>query len=184
MPKGIYIRSEKSKKKMSEYWKNFLHNNPNKLNKLINNFKGKKHTKESLEKIKLAGMRPCKEETKLKISKANKDRKLNVDWKREKNHNWKGGLTPIISMVRHCRKMIEWRKTIFARDKYTCQECGKIGGNIHAHHIVGFSLIFKESNVKTYNEIINYKIFWDLNNGKTLCESCHKKIHNYNMRSS
>lgn len=40
--------------------------------KLSKIFKGHKHTKETIEKIREAGRRPCKEETKKKISLANK----------------------------------------------------------------------------------------------------------------
>ncbi len=58
---------------------------------------------------------------------------------------------------------INWRKEVFKRDKYTCQECGQVGGELNAHHIKSFS---KYKKLRT-----------DLNNGITLCERCHKKLH-------
>lgn len=42
--------------------------------------KGYKHTKEAIEKIKEASKRPCKEETKIKISLANKNRKMKPEF--------------------------------------------------------------------------------------------------------
>jgi hypothetical protein len=58
----------------------------------------------------------------------------------------------------------QWRKAIYERDKYTCQYCGdKIGGSLNAHHLDGYSWC----NEKRY----------DVNNGITLCEECHKDFH-------
>lgn len=55
-----------------------------------------------------------------------------------------------------------WRKTIFERDKYTCQSCGA-KGQIEAHHI---------------KEWAKYPMLrYDLDNGITLCKNCHKKTH-------
>ena len=42
--------------------------------------KGRKHTKEAIEKITEAGKRKCKEETKIKISNANKGRKMKEEF--------------------------------------------------------------------------------------------------------
>ena len=57
------------------------------------------------------------------------------------------------------------RTKIFKRDDYTCQECGKIGNKLNAHHI---------------KEIVNYpELILKINNGVTLCEECHKKTESY-----
>lgn len=65
------------------------------------------------------------------------------------------------------RKFVEyydWRRSVYDRDDYTCQCCGDDkGGNLVAHHIYN------------YSEHEDKKI--DLDNGITLCKSCHKKFH-------
>jgi len=55
----------------------------------------------------------------------------------------------------------DWRKAVFERDKYTCQECGQVSGYLQAHHIKPFAY-FKE--LRT-----------ELSNGITLCRKCHNK---------
>lgn len=58
----------------------------------------------------------------------------------------------------------KWRWTIFRRDDFTCQMCGKkISGTLEAHHI------------KSWKEYPESR--YDIDNGVTLCEECHKKIH-------
>jgi hypothetical protein len=77
--------------------------------------------------------------------------------------NYKGGITPENKAIRNSKKMSYWRCDVFARDKFTCQKCFKIGGELNAHHIKYFS---------EYPELR-----FDVNNGITLCKSCHIEIH-------
>jgi hypothetical protein len=56
-------------------------------------------------------------------------------------------------------KLKIWRKAVFERDDYTCQECNNRGGVLHAHHKKPKSL---------YPDLT-----FDVNNGITLCETCH-----------
>lgn len=55
-----------------------------------------------------------------------------------------------------------WKNNVHIRDNYTCQKCGS-KEKLHAHHIIPFSL----------DESLRYEI----TNGITLCEKCHKKEH-------
>lgn len=57
----------------------------------------------------------------------------------------------------------EWRRKVFERDDYTCQKCGKRGTKLNAHHIVHWA----------YDKDKRY----DVSNGITLCETCHKLVH-------
>ncbi|MDP4159792.1 MAG: HNH endonuclease [Bacillota bacterium] len=56
-----------------------------------------------------------------------------------------------------------WRKDVYERDNYTCQDCGKRGGTLNAHHLKSF---------KKYKKL-RYKV----DNGLTLCELCHRERH-------
>ncbi len=60
-------------------------------------------------------------------------------------------------------KYAHWRKQVFARDDYTCQECGIRGGVLHAHHI------------KHWSEFP--KLRYCVSNGVTLCPLCHSGKH-------
>ena len=107
--------------------------------------------------------------------------KIRASVLRGENHpSWKGGITPLVMSVRKCYKYIEWRKSVFARDDFTCQDCGarsKRGASVHieAHHIKEFSKIFNNHNIKKYKQAIDCKELWDINNGITLCLDCHNK---------
>lgn len=64
---------------------------------------------------------------------------------------------------RKSRQYTTWRRQVFERDGFKCQECGQVGGTLNAHHIKAF---------KDYP-----KLRFDINNGITLCEKCHKNLH-------
>jgi hypothetical protein len=80
-----------------------------------------------------------------------------------KNHwNWQGGITPVHAKIRGSMDFRLWRESVFARDGWTCQECGKkASGHLNAHHIKPFA---------THPELR-----LEVSNGITLCEKCHNK---------
>ena len=57
----------------------------------------------------------------------------------------------------------KWVYSVYKRDNYTCQCCGKRGGDLVAHHL------------NSYNWDKEHRI--DVNNGITLCEKCHRDFH-------
>lgn len=94
----------------------------------------------------------------------------------EKHPNWKGGITPLVLQIRHHFTYRQWISDIFTRDNFTCQGCWKRGGELEAHHSPKeFSVIFKENNIKCLDDAIDCDEFWNINNGITLCVSCHNK---------
>ena len=76
---------------------------------------------------------------------------------------WKGGKSLVRNRAKVGGELAKWRKQVYQRDNYTCQECGNTGGDIHAHHI------------KSVSEFPEFML--DVNNGQTLCVSCHEKLH-------
>ena len=94
---------------------------------------------------------------------------------KENNINWKNGITPVIEKIRKSKKYKRWRNEIFERDRYTCQDCLIRGGNINAHHIKKLSDLLQEYKINCYTKAINDKRVWDLKNGVTFCEKCHRK---------
>lgn len=53
-----------------------------------------------------------------------------------------------------------WREAVFERDDYTCQACNVRGRQLHADHIIRWK----------DNEMLRF----DVSNGRTLCEPCHR----------
>lgn len=83
---------------------------------------------------------------------------------RGENHpQWKGGTTAENRKLRHTRIYAQWRKSVYRRDNWTCQRCHRKVKDIVAHHIKSFW---------TYLDLR-----YDVDNGQTLCRSCHKKVH-------
>jgi len=86
-------------------------------------------------------------------------KKMGNSRKGEKNHQWKGGITPENKRIRHSIEFRLWREAVFARDNWICQECGKRGTKLNAHHLKPFAK-FPE-------------LRFAIDNGRTLCENCH-----------
>lgn len=124
--------------------------------------KGIKHTDEWKEVMKMKMKR-----------NTNGFKKGHITWNKglkgymagNKNSMWKGGITSINDGTRKSKEHKEWAISVYERDYYTCQMCGlkcRVK-NIIAHHKKSFA---------DYPELR-----FDINNGITLCRSCHKKIH-------
>lgn len=83
-----------------------------------------------------------------------------------KNPSWKGGITPKNHKIRTSVEYLLWRDSVFARDNWSCQKCGKKSCVLNAHHIKQFAHC---PELRT-----------SIENGITLCKRCHKEIHNGN----
>lgn len=93
------------------------------------------------------------------------------------HHNWKGGITEFNKELRNFVRSIGWTEQIFKRDNYTCLRCGKRGGHLVAHHIISLSCIREFFNINTIEDAKKCDVLYDINNGATLCEMCHKTHH-------
>lgn len=120
--------------------------------------------------------RKMPEETREKIRQARlKDGRIpayinGVHWlhhyKDRKPAAWKGGVSPERQAVYGTK---EWKRTaqkVWARDKKTCQNCGKVhkhgDASFDIHHIVGFE---------------NKELRMEMSNLVLLCEPCHYWVH-------
>jgi len=95
------------------------------------------------------------------------------------NWNWKGGISKIDKLIRCMIEYKQWRSDVFQRDNWTCQTCQRRGGYITAHHIKAKTKIIKENKIKTVLDARKCLELWDINNGITLCDECHKLTDNY-----
>ncbi len=89
----------------------------------------------------------------------------------EKALNWQGGISRAYKTGYNSIQYKEWRKNIFERDDYTCQDCG-----IHASEI-GY---LTAHHIKSWSEYPELR--FEISNGITLCEKCHSKIDKYRAR--
>lgn len=87
---------------------------------------------------------------------------------KENHPRWKGGVSRAYKTGYYSVEYKNWRKSIFERDNYMCRVCSS-SGYITAHHIKSFAH-FPE-------------LRFELSNGITLCEECHKLTDNYKGRN-
>lgn len=169
-PKTIFIIDNTRPHKLSYKCKECTHSkNPwASLKGRVSTFKGKHHTDKTRQllsdqrkgnKSPMDGKRHSIE-TRVKISQILRVRGAKGD----KCHSYKDGKMVERKGIRHSNEYKRWRFDVFVRDKFTCQECSDArGGNLNAHHIKHFA-DFPE-------------LRFDISNGITLCEKCHKKYH-------
>lgn len=86
----------------------------------------------------------------------------------EKHPLWNGGST-LRQQQRTSLEAKQWRKAIFERDNYTCQECGVRGGHLHVDHIKPWCA-FPE-------------LRFELSNGRVLCIECHRLTDTWGGRA-
>lgn len=110
-----------------------------------------------------------------KIHELHPELKKNIQpYQNGKNHwHWLGGITPAAIAARNSNAYREWREKVFIRDNYTCVFCGARSGKgkpvyIEADHIIPFS--------------ISKELRFNIDNGRTLCKSCHRLTDTYGNR--
>lgn len=88
--------------------------------------------------------------------------------RRDSNHpNWIGGLSNQIQLLRDTEEYKEWRRQVWMKDDYTCQECSERGGNLVAHHLVMVSE--------------DLDLVYVVDNGLTMCIPCHQETFGHEI---
>ncbi len=105
------------------------------------------------------------------------------------NASWRGGVTKLHLRIRNCKKNNQWRRSVLERDHYTCQITGYAGIKLHIHHKKSFSQIFQDflaqyahldpmnDSDTLFNLAQSHNDFWRPDNGITVCEEIHRKLH-------
>lgn len=180
MPRGIYVRTTEHNKNLSKSLKGI------KKNSLIGNKHGVgfKHTEEWKKRMSiLRKENPVRYWLGKKMTEEHKN-KISESHRGSKCYIWKGGISKIDSTCRSLSKYKQWRSCCFERDKWTCQTCGARGVYVTVHHIKSFAKIIRENNIKNSEDALKCEEMWDMNNGVTLCEECHKLTDNYKGRGN
>lgn len=150
--------------------------------------RGKKLSEETKLKISISmkgkkqSLSHIKNLTATKIGRKHSEemkRKISDALRGEKSPSWKGGVTPLPSLVRTNHKYLSWRTSIFHRDRYTCILCKRkdeVSGHLNVDHFPKmFSEILYKNKIKTVKDALDCEELWDIGNGRTLCEECHYK---------
>jgi len=52
---------------------------------------------------------------------------------------------------------------------------------LHCDHIEPLSFLVTKHNIKTMEDARNCSALWDINNGRILCETCHRNTDTYGL---
>ncbi|GAB3883433.1 HNH endonuclease [Spirosoma agri] len=90
--------------------------------------------------------------------------------------------TALVRYIRRLDEYEQWKRTVFIRDRFTCQVCGKRNGRkiiIEAHHLKDISKLVREYNITSVDEALQCAELWAISNGQTLCRTCHEQTDSF-----
>lgn len=96
----------------------------------------------------------------------NKNGKEHPKWKDDK-------ISPFRKALRQSHLYKKWREEVFFRDDYTCQQCGKRGCELEAHHLSRYAEILNNNDIQTFDAAEKCEELWNIENGITYCVKCH-----------
>ena len=113
--------------------------------------------------------RVCPKCGKIFIAKASEDKYCSWECYNNDRHmpsgedhwNWKGGVSKL-NDKKDSNEYKKWRQSVYQKDNFQCVKCGS-KEKINAHHIYAWQFYPEKR--------------YDIDNGMTLCEKCHIKIH-------
>jgi hypothetical protein len=80
-----------------------------------------------------------------------------------RNHNWKGGISKARDVLKASPEYKAWAATVYRLDRFMCQLCDTKCKKPDAHHI---------KPVRDFPHLV-----FDLENGVTLCRTCHRRTY-------
>lgn len=95
-------------------------------------------------------------------------KKMSLAQKGANGSGWKGGVSSQNECIRQSSEFKQWRDAVFSRDNYTCRRCS-------AKHQAGSRPKLHPHHIKTFAEYPELRFV--VENGLTLCASCHKSAH-------
>lgn len=98
-----------------------------------------------------------------------------IPWNKGKDFGSTEYIAKRISWLNIYRK---WKKEIKERD-IQCINCGSRERLNIDHYPISLAELIRKYNVKKPQEAKQYKEFWETNNGRVLCEVCHKLTETY-----
>lgn len=106
--------------------------------------------------------------------------------------SYKGGITALHTRIRNCERANFWRRACMERDGYKCRITNDTGQLEVHHYPIQFSKMFNTflAENQDFNPITDcdklfflsqsYDPFWDIDNGMTVTEETHKRLHMHN----
>lgn len=84
--------------------------------------------------------------------------------------------------LRGCYLYTRWQKLCYERDGRECTACGATD-DLCVDHIKPFSQIIIENKIETLEEGLQTEELWDPNNGRVLCQTCHRKTETFGNKA-
>lgn len=141
-------------------------------------FNGRKHTKKTLRKMRLNRLGKKNPMWGRQISEETRRKKQ--AYRGEKSPNWKGGVTPLIRLIRNSGRYKKWQRACRKRDGHKCKKCNKTKGRMDVdHHPESFKQIFHKNKITSMDQALACADFWNTRNGRVICWDCHRKTKTY-----
>lgn len=169
---------ERPQSRGENHWTKKNPNHPISIRLMEGLRKGVKQSNEEIQKraSKIRGKKRS-EEIKMKLSLLMMGEKNpQTKMRGEKSPFWKSNKTDEERLLE--RKYFdyhEWRRQVYKRDNYTCQKCYAKCGN-------GHKVVLNAHHIENYAEEKEKRLL--VENGITLCKSCHKRFHTLYKRTN
>lgn len=134
--------------------------------------KGLKMTEERKEKQRVSSRKYWDSPKGIEMREKIKQSQLGVPTGRigSKCNFWKGGKTDEYHKLKNSLEWKTWRRKVFERDDYTCQDC-----KIRNHKGLGKTVQMHPHHIKLQSKYP--KLRFEVSNGITLCNDCHNIRH-------